>query len=409
MLDSLIPRIFSGRSQIIVGLDLGTSHVTVAVGEMNESGTLTIIGGGRAPSHGVQKGEIVDFEKVEEDIRAAMVEAEKVADVEIGSVYLSVTGAHLQCLNNRGLLRIESADHEITQEDVQDVLRNAKAFNKPSENTVLHAIRQLFVVNGQEGIPNPIGRRCSLLELDVHVVHGVTTRLQNPAVAVRELQMDVEELVFSGLASSLAVLTPEQKDMGALVIDMGAGTTEFVVYAGGVVRHTGVIAVGGQHVTNDLSFGLKVSAAKAEELKRRYGSAMYDSSVKGRTVSLDNELGMQKKSVNLEHLHRIMYARIEETFQLIDQQLDQEGLHDQIRAGVVITGGGAKIPEIAQLAHDVFDLDATVSGASTMNGQKGILDEPENATAIGLVSYAAIRQKSQKKRGLFSGKTVATA
>ena len=409
MFNNLIPRFFSDRTQIIVGLDLGTSQVTVAVGEVNTNGTLTIIGGARAPSRGVQKGEIVDFEKVEEDIRAAMVDAEKVADVEIGSVFLSVTGAHLQCLNNRGLLRIESVDHEITQDDVQDVLRNAKAFNKPSENTVLHAIRQLFVVNGQEGIPNPIGRQCSMLELDVHVVHGVTPRLQNPVLAVRELQMDVEELVFSGLASSLAVLTPEQKEMGTLVIDMGAGTTEFVVYAGGVVRHTGVIAVGGQHVTNDLSYGLKVSTSRAEELKIKYGSALHDHSIKGETVSLDNGLGMQEKSINLEHLHRIMYARLEETFQLIDQQLDEEGLHDQIRAGVVITGGGAKVPEIAKLAHDVFDLDATTGHASIMNGQKAILDDPENATAIGLVSYAAIRQKSRKKKGLFGAKPVGTA
>ena len=407
MFDNLIPRFFSGRSQIIVGLDLGTSKVTVAVGELNEAGTLTIIGGASTPSRGVQKGEIVDFEKAEEDIRMAMVEAEKVADVEIGSVFLSVTGAHLQCLNNRGLLRIESADHEITQEDVAEVLRNAKAFNKPSENTVLHAIRQLFVVNGQEGIPNPVGRRCNLLELDVHVVHGDTTRLQNPAVAVRELQMDVEELVFSGLASSLAVLTPEQKDMGTLVVDMGAGTTEFVVYAGGVVRHTGVIAVGGQHVTNDLSFGLKVSTSRAEELKRRYGSALYDSAVKGKTVSLGNDLGMQNKSVNLEHLHRIMYARLEETFQLVDNCIDDEGLHEQIRAGVVITGGGANIPQIEKLAHDVFDLDAMVGHASNLNGQKALLDDPENSTAIGLVNYASIRQKSKTKKGMFGGRAVA--
>jgi len=406
---NFLPRIFSSRSQVLVGLDLGTSKVRVSVGELAENGTLTIIGGGESPSRGVQKGEIVDLEKAEEDIRMAMVEAEKSADVEIGSVYLAVTGAHLQCLNNRGLLRIESVDHEIVQEDVSEVLRNAKAFNKPSENTVLHAIRQLFTVDGQDGIPSPIGMKGSRLELDVHVVHGVTTRLQKPAVAIRELQMDVDELVFSGLASSLAVLSPEQKEMGTLVVDMGAGTTEFVVYAGGVVRHTGVIAVGGQHVTNDLSFGLKVSPARAEELKLQHGTAWYDSSVKGQNVTMRNDLGMQQKAVNLEHIHRIMYARLEETFHLIDQQIEDEGLHDQIRSGVVLTGGGAKTPHIDKLAADVFDLDATIGRAGNMNGLKSILDEPDQATSIGLVNYAAIRQKSQKRRGIFSGRATATA
>lgn len=404
---NLIPNIFSEKSQIIVGLELGTSKVSVVVGELTEGGTLSIIGEGLVPSRGVQKGELVDFEKAEEDIRKALVAAEKSADVEIGSVYLAVTGAHLQCLNNRGLLRIESADHEITQDDVQEVLRNARSFARPTENTVLHAVRQLFTVDGQGGIPNPVGMKGSRLELDVHVVHGVTNRLQNPALAVRGLGIDVDELVFSGLASSLAALSPEQKDMGALVIDMGAGGTEFVVYTNGVVRHTGVIAVGGQHVTNDLSYGLKVSPARAEELKLKHGTAWPTGDAKGRMVGLDGDINASGKSVNHDHLQRIMHARLEETLQLIDQEIDDLGLHDQMRAGIVLTGGGARVPGIERLAKEVFDLDATTEMALNVNGQRGILESPENATAIGLVNYAAIRLKSQQRRGIFGGKPVA--
>lgn len=404
---NLIPNIFSEKSQIIVGLELGTSKVTVVVGELTESGSLSIIGEGQVESRGVQKGELVDFDKAGEDIRKALVAAEKSADVEIGSVYLAVTGAHLRCLNNRGLLRIDSADHEITQDDVQEVLRNARSFARPSENTVLHAVRQLFTVDGQDGIPNPVGMKASRLELDVHVVHGVTNRLQNPAAAVRELGIDVEELVFSGLASSLAALSPEQKEMGALVIDMGAGATEFVAYTNGVVRHTGVIAVGGQHVTNDLSYGLKVSPARAEELKLRYGTARPSGDAKGRMVGLDDELNASSKRVNLDHLQRIMHARLEETFHFIDEVIDDLGLHDQLRAGVVLTGGGARVPGIEQLAHEVFDLEANTEMAVNANGERGILEAPENATAIGLVNYAAIRLKSQLRRGLFSAKPVA--
>jgi cell division protein FtsA len=405
---NLIPNLFSEKSQILVGLELGTSKVSVAVGELTESGALSIIGGAQVPSRCVQKGELVDFEKAEEDIRAALVEAEKSADVEIGSVYLAVTGAHLRCLNNRGILRIESSDHEITQDDVQDVLRNARTFAKPTENTVLHAIRQLFTVDGQGGIASPVGMKGGLLELDVHVVHGVTNRLQNPAVAVKGVGIDVDELVFSGLASSLAALTPEQKEMGAVVIDMGAGATEFVVYTGGVVRHTGVIAVGGRHVTSDLSYGLKVSPTRAEELKLKYGTAWPASAENGRMVALDGALNARDKSVNLSHLQRIMHARLDETFRLIEKEIDNLQVHEQLREGVVLTGGGARVPSICRLAKEVFGMEAMIGRAGNLNGQRGILEAPESATAIGLVNYAAIRQKSQQRRGFFSGK-LATA
>lgn len=399
---NIIPKLFSEKSRIIVGLEIGTSKVTSMVGELTDSGTLTIIGGGSAPSRGVRKGEIVNFEKAEEDIRAAVVQAEEIADVEVGSVYLGVTGAHLRSLNNRGFNRVESVEHEISQTDVEDVLRSAKGFNKPSENTVLHAIRQLFTVNGQAGIADPVGMKGNQLELDVHVVHGVTTRLQNPALAVRGLDIDVEELVFSGLASSLAVLTPEQKENGALVIDIGAGTTEFVVYCNGVVRHTGVIAVGGDHVTNDLSYGLKISIPRADALKKKHGAALPKDELRGKSISMPNELGLQNKLINLDQLHRIMHARLEETFQLIDDELEAVGLHGQIRAGVVITGGGARIPGIASLAEEVFELDATTGAADSFNGVKGLLERPENTNAIGLVSYAAIRLKRLRGKRLFS-------
>ncbi|MBG87019.1 MAG: cell division protein FtsA [Verrucomicrobiales bacterium] len=404
---NIIPRIFSEKSQIIVGLEIGTSKVSAMVGELTESGGLTIIGGGTAPSRGVRKGEIVNFEKAEEDIRAAIVKAEESADVEVGSVYLGVTGAHLRSLNNRGFNRVESAEHEVSQADVEDVLRSAKAFNKPSENTVLHAIRQLFTVNGQSGIADPVGMKGNQLELDVHVVHGVTTRLQNPALAVRGLDIDVEELVFSGLASSLAVLSPEQKENGALVIDMGAGTTEYVAYCNGVVRHTGILAVGGDHVTNDVSYGLKVSTHCADSLKKKHGSATADGALHGKSISLPNELGLQNKQINLDHLHKIMHARVEETFQLIDAELDFEGLHSQIRSGVVLTGGGARISGIKKLAEEVFELDAAIGTAGSHNGVKGLLDDPENTHAIGLVNYAAIRSRRSRSKGWFSKKAVA--
>src|SRR4051794_38884230 len=231
-------------SQIIVGLEVGTSKICAVVGEVGDHESLNIIGVGQARSRGVRKGEIVDVPLASEDIRNAIVEAEQMADVEIRSVYLGVSGSHIRGFNNRGVHPVVSADREITQQDVEDVIKNAKAINLPAENSVLHAIRQHFLVDGQDGIANPVGMLGARVEVDMHVVHGHFNRLQNAIRAVKGLQIEVEAIIFNGLASSLAILTSEHKEMGALVIDIGGGTTEFVVYSNGIIKHTGVLAVG---------------------------------------------------------------------------------------------------------------------------------------------------------------------
>src|SRR6185369_3927279 len=225
-------------SNIIVGLEIGTSKVCAIVGEMNDEGSLNVVGVGQARSRGVRKGEIVDAPAVEEEVRHAIAEAEKMADVEIRNVYLGVTGGHIRGFNNRGVHPVVSADREITEDDVQDVIKNAKAINLPTENNIVHAIRQHFFVDGQDGVTNPVGMLGSRIEVDVHVVHGITNRLQNSIRLVKGLQLEVDEIVFNGLASSLALLSSEQKELGALVIDIGGGTTDYVVYVGGVIKHT---------------------------------------------------------------------------------------------------------------------------------------------------------------------------
>src|SRR5246127_4750403 len=289
---------FDPASSIIVGLEIGTSKVCAVVGDLSPDGALNIVGLGQARSRGVRKGEISDAPLAEEDIRHAIVEAEQMADVEIRSVYLGVTGGHIRGFNNRGVHPVVSADREITEDDVQDVIKNAKAINLPAQNHVLHAIRQHFHVDGQDGIVNPVGMLGARVEVDVHVVHGNFNRLQNPIRVVKGLQLEVEAIVFNGLAASLALLTNEQKEMGALVIDLGGGTTNFAVYADGIIKHTGVLAVGGDHVSNDLAYGLKVPLGRAEQLKVEHGSALVDDSVKGQTITLDNELGLPFKTIN---------------------------------------------------------------------------------------------------------------
>ncbi|HEY2952392.1 MAG TPA: cell division protein FtsA [Verrucomicrobiae bacterium] len=389
-------------SPIIVGLEIGTSKVCAVVGEVNATGALNIIGLGQSRSRGVRKGELADASTAGDDIRNAIVEAEKMADVEIRSVYLGVTGGHIRGFNNRGVHPVVSSDREISREDVQDVIQNAKAINLPAENYVLHAIRQHFHVDGQDGIVDPIGMLGARVEVDVHVVHGNFNRLQNPIRSVKGLQLEVEAIVFNGLASSLALLSNEQKEMGALVIDIGGGTTDYVVYGGGVIKHTGVLAVGGDHVSNDLAYGLKVPLRKAEQLKIEHGGALVDESIKGQTITTVNELGLAQKPVNLEHLRRIMSARLEEVFQLIEEELGQADLLDYIRAGVLICGGGARIPGIQKLAETIFQLPASLGKTNSISGLKSALDQPEFATAIGLVKFGSFQQKKKSGPGSFT-------
>lgn len=386
-------------NSIIVGLEVGTSKVCAVVGEVNSSGALNIVGLGQARSRGVRKGEIADPSVAAEDIRNAIVEAEQMADVEIRSVYLGVTGGHLRGFNNRGVHPVVSADREITKDDVEDVIKNAKAINLPAENYVLHAIRQHFLVDGQDRIVDPVGMLGARVEVDMHVVHGNFNRFQNPIRVVKGLHVEVEAIVFNGLASSLALLTNEQKEMGALVIDLGGGAAEYIVYSGGIIKHTGVLAVGGDHISNDLAYGLKVPLGRAEELKVKNGAAAVEEADKGQTVSTHNELGLPLKTVNLEHLRRIMALRLEEIFELIEQELRQAELSHYLRAGVLICGGGARIPGIQKLAEQVFQLPASLGKANSISGLKSALDQPEFATAIGLVKFGSFQLKKRTNGG----------
>ncbi len=385
------------NSNIIVGLEIGTSKVCAVVGEQNTDGALNIIGLGQARSRGVRKGELVDAQQAEEDVRNAIVEAEQMADVEIRSVYLGVTGGHIRGFNNRGMHPVVSADREITDDDVQDVIKNAKAINLPTENSVVHAIRQHFFVDGQDGVTNPVGMLGSRLEVDMHVVHGNTNRLQNAIRLVKGMQLEVDEIVFNGLASSLALLTSEQKELGALVIDIGGGTTDYVVYTDGVIKHTGALAVGGDHVSNDLAYGLKVPLSRAEKLKLEHGSALADDAAKGQTVTITNELGLPLKTVNIEHLRRIMSLRLEEIFQLVAQDLEQLGLLDYLRAGVFLCGGGARVPHIAKLAELVLQMPVSLGQTNSVSGLKSALGQPEFVTGIGLAKFGSF--KARKREG----------
>jgi len=387
-------------SPIIVGLEIGTSKVCAVVGEASNPEDVNIIGLGQCPSHGVRKGEITDPKQAEADIRTALAEAEGMADVEIRSVHLGVTGSHIRGSTNRGVHPIASANREITEEDVQDVIKNARTISLPAHNYVIHAIRQHFLVDGQDGIVNPVGMFGSRLEVDMHVIHGNFNRLQTAIRTVKALQIEVEDIAFNGLAASLALLGRDQKECGALVVDMGGGTTDYVVYADGVIRHAGVLAVGGDHISNDLAIGLKVPLGRAEQLKVQYGAALMDESVRDQTIDITNDVGLRLKTLRLDNLRRIMSLRLEETFELVRRDVMEAGLYDFLRAGVYLCGGCARIPQVAALAEKVFQLPVFLARSGKVGGAKSALDQPEFATGIGLVKFGANKQPRSARKPL---------
>ncbi|MCX7871953.1 MAG: cell division protein FtsA [Verrucomicrobiae bacterium] len=390
------------NTNIIVGLEIGTSKICTAVGEVDERGAVAIIGLGQSRSDGVRKGEIVDFERAADAIRVALAEAEQTSNVEIRSVYLGVSGAHIQAFTSHGFHPIPTADRQITEEDVQEVLRNAKTVNLPEGNIVIHAIRQNFSVDGNADVRNPVGLLGRKLEVDVLVVHGMQTRLQNPIKLLKEeLLLNVEHTVFNGIAASLATLDAEQKELGTLVIDLGGGTTDYVAVVDGLIKHCGVIAVGGDHISNDLAVGLKVPLGRAEKLKTEYGSAIVPNEVKGKFISIQNELGLPAKNINLENLHLIMSARLEELFEIIYHDLEEHGILDDLRGGIVICGGGARIPRITELAERIFQLPTVVGTPKGFGGISSSLNKPEFATALGLIKFGCFRKKTTSKNSGF--------
>ncbi len=395
-------------ANIIAGLEIGTAKICVVVGEQTADGAPNIIGIGQARSRGVRKGEIINHEQVEEDLRAALAEAEAMADVEIRSVYLGVSGSHIGGFNNRGMHTIVSADREITEDDVQDVTKNAKAIRLPAENTIIHAVRQHFFVDGHGDVQSPVGMVGSKLEVEMHIVHGHQNRLQNAIRLVRGTQLEVDEIVFNGIASALALLSNEQKELGALVIDLGGGTTEFVVYSGGAIRHAGVLAVAGDHVSNDLAFGLKVPLSRAEKLKLEHGSALVTEAAKKQTINTTNDLGLVLNSINAGQLQRIMSLRLEEIFQLIADDLERVGLTDYLRAGVFLCGGSARVPGLVPLAENIFQMRVMLGQAGTISGLTAALDQPEFATAIGLVKYGSLKKRQRRARPTMFKETISS-
>src|SRR5438552_4003301 len=327
-------------NDLMVGLEIGTSKICVVVGESRTDGTVKILGVGQAPSRGVRKGEIFDIETAMQCVHEAVVDAEQKSDVMIRSVYVAVAGSHLQSFNNRGCIMLPEDRDEIDDQDVEDVRINAREVSIPAQNAFLHSLIQHYHVGGQDGVLNPIGMLGQKLEADFHIIHGVRTRIQNTIRCVKELPLDVQDVVFGGLASAHVVLTQHQKDLGALVIDMGGGTTDYVLYADGAVKQSGCLALGGDHITNDISMGLRIPMARAEKLKIEEGSCILGNCLPGEMILLKDDSGFAGKEIERETLNTIIHLRVREGFELLKRRLDEGPYLSYLGAGIFITGGG---------------------------------------------------------------------
>ncbi len=376
------------REQLFVGLEIGTTKICVVVSESLPDGSIHILGVGETPSRGVRKGEIIDFSSVSECVREAIIDAEEKSNVEIRSVWVAISGAHLQSFNNRGTLILPEDHNAINDEDLRMVEMNAKEVILPPSNAFLHTIIQNYHVDGNKNVINPEGMMGSRLDADFHIVHGVKTRIQNTLRCLENMKLDVEDVVMNSLASAQVVLTQHQKDLGALVVDIGGGTTDFIVYVDGAVRHSGVLALGGDHITNDISIGLRLPIVRAELLKIEEGCALSPERSLGGKINLKNDPGFSGCEIDRNAFDTVVHARMNEILHLLKREVER-GCHlDLLGTGVMLTGGCARLKGVATLTKEIFQLPVQVTTMDNLSGPTSMFENPQYSTAIGLTKYA---------------------
>tara|TARA_B100002019_G_scaffold293015_1_gene318270 strand:- start:1173 stop:2405 length:1233 start_codon:yes stop_codon:yes gene_type:complete len=393
------------KSKIYAGLEIGTSTICVVVGEVLGNGSIKILGVGQAPSRGVRKGEIVDFETAQTCLNDALVEAEEKSDVEISNVYLAVSGSHIESLCNKGSIRIPEVDgvNEITEEDLDEVREIARDIKLPPENVFLHSIIRDYYVDGQEKVQNPVGRQGQVVEADYHIIHGIKTRLQNTIRCVREIPINVEEVVFSPIAAAQVMLKRDDKDRGALLIDIGGGVTDYVMYSGGSVAQSGCIGVGGDHITNDISVVMKIPLTRSEKLKIDHGSALPEND-EDSSIVLDDDPLKSGLEIDKELLNQIINARATEIFEQLKDRITKHDNLDTLGAGVFLTGGASKLKDIDKLAEDILGLPVSLARISSMSGASAPFENPQLATAMGLIRYAQMIESDKSENENFVSK-----
>jgi cell division protein FtsA len=385
-------------SNIYVGLEIGTSKVCMVVGEVRNDGAIKILGVGQHPSAGVRKGEIVAPDTVQTCLHDALSRAEERSNVEVNTVFLAVTGSHVKSLNNRGMIRVADEQMEVTTEDLDEVKKIARDVPIPKENGYIHSIIQHYFVDGQDKVLNPLGMLGQKLEADYHIIHGIKTRIQNTIKCVRDVPLEVEDIVFSPVAAAQVVLNREAKNEGALLIDIGGGTTDYICFVDGVAVASGCVAIGGDHITNDIALVLKIPLARAEKLKVSHGSASLKN-IEQCEISIEGEAG---KTVEQELLNQIMNARATELLSVVAEPLKEDGLLPKLGKGIFLTGGSSLMNGLDEVASDLFGVPVQKSGSASMSGPSALFENPQYATPVGLIRYAQLLDEQRPKSGALS-------
>lgn len=373
--------------RIVTGLDIGTSKIAVVIGEVSGGEGVRIMGVGLSPSEGLRQGVVIDLDFAVRSIEKALQEAMLTAGVTVNEVIVGIAGDHVRSFNSRGVVAVSRQDHEISQSDVNRVLDAAKAMALPIDREVLHVLPQDFIVDNQSGIKNPVGISGVRLEAEVHIVTGAITSAQNIVRSVRKTGIRIAGLVLEPLASSYAVLDHNEKNLGVALIDLGGGTTDIALFYDGAIRHTAVIGLGGQNVTNDIALGLRTPVDQAEEIKRKHGCAHKDLVSKHDMFSVPGLGGRAPREVSKELLTSIIQPRMEEIFSLATKEIKRSEFGDLLGAGVVLTGGGALLEGCAILAEEVFGLPAKVGVPQGFMGLIESASSPIFSTGVGLVLY----------------------
>jgi len=380
----------SNKKDFVVGLDIGTTKICAIVGEIVEAGpnpVIDIVGIGTAPSNGLRKGVVINIDSTVDSIAKAVEEAELMAGVEISTVYTGIAGGHIKSFNSTGIVAIK--DKEIQQGDVQRVIDAAKAVAIPLDREVIHIIPQEYVIDDQDGIRDPIGMNGVRLEAKVHIVTGAVSSAQNIIKCANKAGLNVSEICLEPIASAEAVLSQDEKELGVVLVDIGGGTSDIAIFKEGAIVHTGVLAIGGHHITNDISVGLRTPIAEAEKIKIAYGCSLASLVSNDETIEVPGVGGRKPRILSRRLLAEIIEPRVEEIFQLIHTEIKKSGFADVLSGGVVITGGTTLLEGMPELAEYIFEMPVKRGIPMGIGGLRDVVNSPKFATGVGLLKYGA--------------------
>ncbi|MEK9719717.1 MAG: cell division protein FtsA [Quisquiliibacterium sp.] len=380
-------------SDLIVGLDIGTSKIVAVVAQMLPDGRYEIIGLGQHDSRGLKKGVVVNIESTVTSIQRALEEAELMAECKINTVYAGIAGSHIRSFNSSGMVAIK--DKEVAQADMARVIDTAKAVNIPTDQQILHVLAQEFIIDGQEEIREPIGMNGVRLEVKVHIVTGAVSAAQNIVKCVRRCGLEVQDLILQPLASSMAVLTEDEKELGVALVDIGGGTTDIAIFVAGAIRHTAVIPIAGDQITNDIAMALRTPTAEADNIKVRHGLAKQVLADPEARIEVPGLGDRGPRQLSRQALSAVIEPRVEELYSLIQQVIRESGYEELLSSGIVITGGSGLMPGMVELAEDIFLKPVRLGTPAYTGGLADVVRSPRYATAIGLLEEA----REQRARG----------